>query len=212
MTEPGKEFYKSFSKLQMDIKPIKKTRTGHNWTYASLDDIWESILPIVDSHGFTIESSRRRLDGQMFLSTRLIHVETLQGIEDLSPLMAYLKSNYDDQEAGENVTYQRRYALTILLNLQMEEDRVEKRPRLDQNGAGLTKQTYKSTVINDIASSSTITPEQIKTINGALSSLENEKWLRARILEFNKVNSLEQLPQAKYESVLKFIVSGSKTQ
>lgn len=204
--EAEKNFYKAYAQLQSDLKPIKKTKTGHNWTYASLDDIWEVILPILDSHGFVIESARKRIDGQMFLSTRLVHVETLQGVEDLSPLMAYLKTNYDDQEAGENVTYQRRYALTVLLNLQMEEDRVEKRPRL----ADAPKQEYRSNTSNDFQSGSIVTAEQVKMLEEALSGFGNEKWLRARVVEFNKVNSLESLPSNKYQSVLKFILDNGK--
>src|SRR5262245_42032049 len=145
MFEPAKEYYTAFAQMQMALKPIKKSKTGHNWTYASIEDIWQSVLPILDAHGFTIKSSRKLLGDRMFLHTCLVHRESLQGIEDLSPLMAYSNSTYDDQEAGENITYQRRYALQVLLNLQMEEDRVEKRPR---TGYKQTPPVYDSSLQN----------------------------------------------------------------
>ena len=108
MLEPGKEYYTAFAQMLVELKPIQKAKRGHNWAYAAIDDIWQVILPILSTHGFTIESSRKYIGTQMFLRTCLIHTDSLQGIEDVSPLMAYTNAQYDDQEAGENVTYQRR--------------------------------------------------------------------------------------------------------
>lgn len=213
MLEPSKEFYTAYVKMQRALKPIKKSKTGHNWTYASIDDIWESIYPILDEYGFIIESKRRLygIDGStvgtgMFLLTRLIHAESMQGIEDISPLMAYGKSSYDDQESGENVTYQRRYALMVLLNLQMEEDRVEKKSRFASG------QQYKSNTSNEISSSKVIDYQKAQALIQVLKGFQNGPIIEKNILSFNNVSSLDQLKEDQYERVLRYIKENAAKQ
>ncbi len=213
MLEAGKEFYTAYVQMQRALKPIKKSKTGHNWTYASIDDIWESIYPVIDEHGFIIESKRRlygvegsSLNTGMFLLTRLIHAESMQGIEDVSPLMAYGKSSYDDQESGENVTYQRRYALMVLLNLQMEDDRAEKRARHEPG------QQYKSNGSNEISTAKVVDYQKAQSLSGYLKGLQNGPILEKNILSFNKVSSLDQLKEDQYEKALRYIKENAAKQ
>lgn len=204
MIEPGKEYYAAFAQLQNDLGPIKKTKKGHNWTYASLDDMWETILPSLDKNGFVIESCRKFMYDQMFLCTRLIHRETRQGVEDVSPLMAYKSSphEYDDKEAGANVTYQRRYALHTLLNLAPEEDATEKKPN--------KKYEQGSNRSNDNSVGNVIAQYQVENLEEALNCFKNGQWLRARVLESNGIQSIDQLLQSKYEGALGFIMKNGK--
>lgn len=199
MLEPGKEYYTAFAQLQMALTPIKKSKTGHNWTYASIDDIWAIVLPLLDQYGFTIESSRKQLNTQMVLCTRLIHIPSLQGVEDVSPLMAYHSSAYDDQEAGENVTYQRRYALMVLLNLQMQEDGIEKRPRIQQKAHHGGRPTP-----------STIAAHKADALKTLLFSIAQGATLEKHILAFNKVDTFEQLTEDQYLRALTYVKDNSQ--
>jgi hypothetical protein len=203
MTEPAKEYYTAFAQLQMALKPIKKSKIGHNWTYASIDDILQVILPLLDVYGFTIESSRKLIGSQMFLRTCLVHTPSLQGVEDLSPLLAYNSQTYDDQEVGENVTYQRRYALMVLLNLQTEEDNIEKRPRLDH------KRHEKSNTAHTTASSKTIDPQKVDMLRTLIAGFGHGATLEKNILAFNKISSFEQLTEDQYIRVLSYIKDNS---
>jgi hypothetical protein len=198
MFEPGKEYYTAFAQMQLALKPIKKAKRGHNWAYAAIDDIWQVIVPILGAHGFIVESSRKYIGTQMFLRTCLIHTDSLQGVEDVSPLMAYANAQYDDQEAGENVTYQRRYALIVLLNLQMEEDRIEKRPRIDH------KRHDTSDTIHD-GHALTITVQQVQTLQKLLAECPNRTILEKNIVSFNKISALDQLTADQYTRVLTYI-------
>jgi ERF superfamily len=223
MFEPSIEFYTAFASLQRELKPIKKAKSGHNWTYASLEDIWDSILPLLDKHGFVIESNRKAMackDSYMiFLCTALIHSSSQQGIVDASPLMAYGKDNYDDQEAGENVTYQRRYALMVLLNLQMEDDKVEKRPRTTPREysqpapvARIQNNAPGSNTVNETTTSRVIDYTRVQSLRSFLQGFQNGPIMEKNILAFNKVTSLDQLKEDQYERALRYIKDNAAKQ
>ncbi len=196
MYEPGKEYYEAFSLMQKDLGAVRKTKKGHNWNYAGLEDIQETIAPVLDKHGFIIQSFRKFV-GDIYtlcLSTSLIHKDSEQGVEDLSPMMAYKSSNYDDQESGENATYQRRYALIILLNLKLEEDNVEKRPRkAAQNGP-------------------VISGETASKLKSHLASLPNGKALEENIKGHNQVSDLNQLTEDQLEGVKIYLKKSSESR
>lgn len=204
MIEAGKEFYTAYLAIQTELDSIKRNRMGR-FKYADLDHIMESVRPLLSKHHMILVPQHKWCEGGSFLRTDLIHVPSGQGITSNVVLRAFDAPEYDDQMAGKNISYQRRYAVMTLLNITLEDD-----PSDDNGNAYQEKRGYRAPTSNDSSNGNTITPEQSKSIADALSGLGNSKWLQARIIEFNKVGSLEQLPQSKYQSVLKFIVDHGK--
>ena len=80
----------------------------------------------------------------------------------------------------------------------MEEDRIEKRPRIDH------KRHDTSDTIND-AHTLTISPQQVQTLQKLLTECPNKAILEKNIISFNKIPSLDQLTADQYIKVLIYI-------
>jgi hypothetical protein len=210
MLEAGVEFYTALLGFQTELGAVRKNKKvggNYSWTYGDMDAIMIHVKDLLEKYKLAISPTRFIADGCVYLRTKIIHSPTAQGIEDVAPLPSYTETEWSDQEMGKNTTYHRRYALQVLLNLTFENDRSDN----DEGSKGKRRQPGSNTS-NDYASVNTMTLDQIKNLEQAISGLGNEQWIRTRILEFNEVGSFAELPQSKYMAVFKFIADNGKPQ
>ena len=101
------------------IAKNEKADTGkYSYTYASLADVSEAVLPLLASHGLSfVAMPTLNETGHFVLAYQLMHTsgDTLEG--------AYpLPSGATAQAQGSAITYARRYVLTALVGVAPEDD------------------------------------------------------------------------------------------
>lgn len=105
------EFQKKVDKIKKaEINPYFKSK------YASLSTILDAIDPILNECGLVVLQSPEGSDG---LTTTVIHAETGEFIESNYSMRP---SKDDPQGRGSCITYMRRYALSSILKLNVDED------------------------------------------------------------------------------------------
>lgn len=112
--------HKDFLALQKDLKnPVKdkEANTGKfKYTYCSLETVLDTVMPVVQKHGFTLNQVYEINDTVQFLTTKLEKDNYIQKSSVALPLMS------DPQDFGKTSTYIRRYAICALLGITSEED------------------------------------------------------------------------------------------
>lgn len=109
---------KEFLQLQADIPVIKKDQDNPFFKskYATLEGINSVVMPLLSKHGFVVSHSIKT-DERPRVTTIIIHNETKESLVSEFPL-----TGSDPQKLGSCVTYGKRYNLTALLNLSIEDD------------------------------------------------------------------------------------------
>lgn len=102
-------------------KPVEvRTKDGRSYTfrYATLDHITDTIRQTMKDNGLAWSSTIENRDGHLFCVTRLMHAGG-ESLECPVPIGTY---NGRMQDFGSNLTYARRYGLTLLLGIAADED------------------------------------------------------------------------------------------
>ena len=111
----------AFVALQADLVPVSKSATNPFFksNYAPLNEVMETVQPILAKHKLAIAQFPTNLDGVSALQTVLIHEsgQTLQ-----FPPTPLLLSKQDAQGQGSAMTYARRYGVMAVLGLVADED------------------------------------------------------------------------------------------
>ena len=109
---------KSLSEFQTKFEGVEKKRQNPftKSLYASLDDVVNTIKPILDDCGLLVMQPLRFIDGEQFLVTEIHHVESGESIES-SVSLKLLMEKASAQGVGSAITYGRRYALCSILNI-----------------------------------------------------------------------------------------------
>jgi len=112
---------KSLSALQSELKPVPKDAINpfYKSRYADLSAIWESSRALLCKHGFAISQLPQAKEGQIVLTTLLLHIS---GEWLSSDLLVTPSKQGDPQSVGSALTYARRYALSAILGICSEED------------------------------------------------------------------------------------------
>jgi hypothetical protein len=101
-------------------KIVKNAENPHfKSKFASLDDVMDTVGPILAKHGLVWLTLPGRVDGEPVLSYRLVHAATGEAVEGAMPLM--LKT-VDPQGQGSALTYARRYSIMAVLGLVTGDD------------------------------------------------------------------------------------------
>jgi ribosomal protein L31 len=113
-----KDIYKALLAFQCECPVIRKTADNPFFKskYANLPDILTIINPILQKHGLLILQPIQRTT----LITRLVHVESGEVFESEYDITCKDFSN--PQAVGSAVSYARRYALSSLLSLNIDDD------------------------------------------------------------------------------------------
>jgi ERF superfamily len=198
MLDAGIEFYTAFLGVQTELGAIKKNKKAGNWTYGDIDTIMDHLRELLDKYKLAICPLRFTTDAGVYLRTKVIHTPSLQGLEDVVPLPAYMEKEWDDQESGKNTSYHRRYALQVIFNLTFTND-----PNDDDGAARRAKiEQQKSARTNVSSSGNIITPAQLESLKSALNLMPNTESAISKIKGYNKIDDLAQLTQSQFEGVM----------
>lgn len=118
--------------------PVLKNATNPAFRskYADLGSVIETITEPLHNNGLMVSQSITIKDGRPVLYTRIVHVESGDGIDSEAPIIS--KDPDDPQKFGAAVTYMRRYSLLSLLCLAPEDDdgNLASQPRQPQQHSG----------------------------------------------------------------------------
>jgi hypothetical protein len=127
------KIYSQLAKFQQSVGTINKDSTGHNYNYASLDNIVAIITPFLKENnlGFThtfegtdIICTLFNIEGETITSRATLPQEIMRGMNA-------------SQSVGASITYFRRYTLSAILGLVTDEDTdgVAKTATIKQNSS-----------------------------------------------------------------------------
>jgi len=87
--------------------------------YVTLDNILKTIEGPFEQHGLFLSNSFLNIEGNSFLVVTITHLETGVYLKSEIPL---LLAKNEMQQLGSAITYARRYALSAMLNITIDED------------------------------------------------------------------------------------------
>jgi hypothetical protein len=135
----NKNLLKALSKFQQLVKPIKKDANNPFFksSYASLDHIQEHIKPTLIECGLVVIQRNVYSDNanQLFVESKVVEVESGEWESSLFPVVV---SKTDAQSYGSAVSYAKRYSLSGLLNLTIQDQ--------DDDAQKAVEQTKQETV------------------------------------------------------------------
>jgi len=114
--------WERYARAKRKFKPIRRTRVAQRqsftYKYADLEEILGAVEPALDEEGFLITSSCS--DGSLVCHL----VDVYEGNPDfrVTAVPLVIPPGAGPQELGAAITYHRRYAVSLLLNLVPEDD------------------------------------------------------------------------------------------
>jgi len=116
-----KALLKSLVEFNKQVKPIIKGADNPFFKskYASLDTIQQTIRQPLNANGLVITQSNVMSEGQLLVETRVWHSESGESMGSIFPIVVNKQSA---QDYGSAVSYAKRYSLSGLLNLIIEDE------------------------------------------------------------------------------------------
>lgn len=130
------EFVKDFLALQDSLPVIKRDKDTGDYSYASLENIWGVVKPLLKKHGFGILQPTVDLGGVIGVETILVH---RSGVT-ISGTTPAARVDWKPWQVGSGITYARRYGAASLLNLVVESE--------DDDGKAAMGQSSKAAELN----------------------------------------------------------------
>lgn len=177
--------YMAICKMQSALTAVEKKRTGYNFKYSDLSDIWDVIRGPLTDNGLSLIQLVNTEESQTYIITRLYHVSG-ECIESRT-LMEFTSRKF--QEVGSAITYYRRYALSAMLGVVSDED-VDSKSQSKQQEIYQKKEPPK------------LTPEQVNQINVLLNGYDDIREQIANILPGNDISTISQ---SQFGGLLKWI-------
>lgn len=190
-----KEFDAALAKAQGDYPQIGQNKENPYFKsgYATLDHIMVRIRPILARNGISLVQQRRySKDGEMMLHTILKH-SSGQWIESRSRV---LPPKNDMQSLGSTLSYLKRYDAMALLGVTVSEDALDDDAEVTMSIARGPSNTTKQQIIK------AITKEQLSQLEYELETAANKKELLDKIFDTFHIQSLNNLPQSKYQATI----------
>ena len=116
----------AFVTARVEFLPLKKSRTAnvasqkgsYSYAYASLDDVYEAVVPALAKHGLVTLHNIETANGVIGVSTWLFHTSG----QWLQTDPVWLPAGVSPQATGSAISYARRYSLQATLGLAAEDD------------------------------------------------------------------------------------------
>lgn len=190
--------------VQKQAPKLKKSATNPHFKskFAPLDEIVETINPILSAHGLVWSTMPSQSDSGPTLRYRLAHAPSGESEEGEMPL---LLSKQDAQGQGSAITYARRYALCAVLNLVADED--------DDGARAAQSRGQMGRPVNDTASA-----PQLKFLRSLITTNNLDAAMMTKLLagvgvtvgEGEKVNdALKRITRAQCSELIDFIQQGA---
>jgi len=170
-SEQINELAVALSKFQGEMTSVKKDAVNPFFKskYATLDTIWEAIRKPLSDNGLSVIQTLGIGEGFTTLGTKLLHTSG-QWVEGSMPLNPEKDT---PQGLGSAITYARRYSLSAILGIVVDEDDdAESTKRKGEKAKPVVKQTKTNKRQKKVEFDTT-------TLPGALAFLENKnpkKW------------------------------------
>lgn len=114
---------KKFARACQDIARVTKTKTAdtgkYTYTYASLSDVLRTVKDALEAQGLSLSQPVQVRDNLQYVDTMITDVETGQYL--MFPGTAHTLER-DPQAMGSALTYGRRYTLTSLFGMEVDDD------------------------------------------------------------------------------------------
>lgn len=164
--------------------------------YANFAEVIAASRPALTAQGLSvIQRVITMSDGSMMLQSILGHSsgQSIDSIVRINP------PKTDIQALGSYITYLKRYTYAALVGVctDSEDD--------DGEAAMHPVRNQGSNMSNVSSSGSTITPEQVKTLQDIVNSLPQGDELIAKIFAFRKIVNLSQLSQEHYQNTFDYL-------
>lgn len=138
-------FTADLAAMQSELPLVGKAGEGHNKAkYAKLEDINEAIRPTLQKYGFAVTFRTKQSDKTLTVTAILSHRMGHGEETDLILPLDTSGSKNAVQAVGSTISYGKRYALCLLLNISTGDD-------TDGNIPQQQKETYKTVSPADIA-------------------------------------------------------------
>ena len=185
-----KAFAASMASMQSEMPRVFELAQGHNLTYARLEDINDTIRPVLEKHGFCVTFSTTQ-DDLKAVKVTAICSHKLGAKQETSLILPLDTSGSKNavQAVGSTVSYGKRYTMCALLNISTG---------TDNNGFELGKSA------GEISGKSSVSNDDIAKINCYLytkSSIEFVGYVRS--LDENLYNDLYNSGIEKEKTVFK---------
>lgn len=183
-------FAADMAAMQAEMPRVFKLATGHNITYARLEDINDAVRPVLQKFGFcvTFDIKQPTPDAVVIAaicSHKLGHTQSAE----LSLPLDTSGSKNKVQAVGSTISYGKRYTMCALLNISTGDD---------TNGAGLGKSA------GEISGSTTINGNQIAEIIAKCAEKEIDF---EDLIAVAKVENLQQIPAHRFAAAMNWINS-----
>lgn len=115
-----KELLKALAKFQSEITPISKDANNpfYKSDYASLEHIQTHIKPTLIKCGLIVVQKNITQDNGLFVETKVFHVDSGESESSIFPIIV---QKNDSQSYGSAVSYAKRYSLSGILNLTIQD-------------------------------------------------------------------------------------------
>jgi hypothetical protein len=116
-----KNLLKALASFQFQCPAITKSSNNPFFKskYAQLDAIQHHIKPLLDRNGLVVSQPTTVIDGIPYVQTYVYHVESGEVISSCFPIVVQKQTA---QDYGSAVTYAKRYSLSGVLNLIIEDE------------------------------------------------------------------------------------------
>lgn len=186
-------FFAALAKFQSTVPRIPRRKQGHNYKYAPLEDIDETIRPAMLECQLTKrwEIGDEKVDGQDIIRVTcfITHVAGHSETTTLSGLPDTSGSKNAIQSRGSTVAYLQRYTLIGALGLSTADEDID--ARIGTNGAEKIS-TDQALYLAD----------QVREVGGNMTGF----------LKALKVSTLEDLPLTQYGKAINIIAEKRKAQ
>lgn len=109
----GPTIFTSLLAIQTELQAVTKDKKSFKGSYATLENVWNSIRKIINTNHFVVTHS----SDEKGVTTIAMHVSG----EKLQSFMPW-SGNTDSQEQGKELTYARRYGINAIFNVIVEDE------------------------------------------------------------------------------------------
>lgn len=153
-----KTLFQSLLEVQKALKTVAKDKKAFKGSYATIENIWESIRQIINDNGFVVYHQMSS-EG---IKTVALH-EGGEKIESSIPFTG----NTDPQEQGKEITYAKRYNINALFNVIVVDEDTDASKKLGNY--------TKKTVNGELAAKKLLVAKTKDEANGIYKTLSPEE-------------------------------------
>ena len=181
-----KNIYQALANFQQECPTIGKETKGYGYKYASLPTILETINPLLQKHGLAYSQPLVCEGEKRYVKTVLIHLPSGEMIESKVDIpVTSLKGMNDYQSLGSGITYMRRYAISSLLGIVVDED-------TDATGKQESITADQQNDIEILIESCTLDEKEIAKIRNAIKTMPQDKAVKCiEYLVANQIDIIE---------------------